>query len=88
VARDAAIGAEAEAGQLRATVRRLESELDGHQRHVDALVREVASLRERLAGLEVVEAHRDAMLRSSTWRAGLMVMRPVRALRRQPPPAG
>jgi hypothetical protein len=84
-ARDAAIGAEAAAGQLRARVRQLESELDAHQRHVDALVTEVSSLRQRLAGLEAVEAHRDAILRSPTWRAGTLVMRPVQALRRHRP---
>ena len=82
-ARDAVIGAEAAAGQLRARVKELEAELDGHQRHVDALVAEVVSLREHLAGLEAVVAHRDAMLRSPTWRAGSIVMRPVQALRRR-----
>jgi chromosome segregation ATPase len=86
-ARDAAMGAEAAAGQLRARVKELEAELDAHRRHVDALVAEVASLRGRLAGLEVVAAHRDAMLRSPTWRVGTLVMRPVNALRRRPAPS-
>jgi hypothetical protein len=82
-ARDAAMGAEAVAGELRAVVRRLEAEVDQHQRHVDALVREVVGLRDRLAGLEAVEAHRDALLRSPTWRAGVFVTRPLQALRRR-----
>ena len=86
-ARDAVIGAEAAAGQLRARVKELEAEVDSHQRHVDALVAEVMSMREHLAGLEAVAAHRDAILRSPTWRAGSMVMRPVRAVRRRPPTA-
>ncbi len=83
-ARDAVIGAEAAAGQLRARVRLLEAEVDSHQRHVHALVAELVSMRERLAGLEAAEAHRDALLRSPTWRAGTFVMRPVQALRRRP----
>jgi hypothetical protein len=83
VARDAVIGAEAAAGQLRARVKELEAELDAHRRHVDALVAEVVSLREHLAGLEAVAAHRDAILRSQTWRIGTIVMRPVQAIRRR-----
>jgi hypothetical protein len=86
-ARDAVIGAEAAAGQLRARVKELEAEVDSHARHVDALVAEVMSMREHLAGLETVAAHRDAILRSPTWRAGSIVMRPVQALRRRPPSA-
>jgi chromosome segregation ATPase len=80
-ARDAVVGADAAAGQLRARVRELEAELDAHQRHVDALVTELAGLRERIAGLEEVQAHRDAILRSPTWRIGTAVMRPVQVLR-------
>jgi hypothetical protein len=82
-ARDYAIGADAAAGQLRARVSELEAELDAHRRHVDALVREVVALRDRLGGLEAVAAHRDAMLRSPTWRLGSLVMRPVNAVRRR-----
>jgi hypothetical protein len=82
-ARDAAAGAEAAAGQLRARVRELEAELDSHRRHVDALVAEVVALRERVAGLAAVERHRDAILRSPTWRAGTIVMRPLKAVRRR-----
>jgi len=83
-ARDAVIGAEAAAGQLRGHVRALESQLDDRQRHLDALLREVDDLRRRIVELEQVEAHRDAMLRSPTWRVGAMVMRPVQAARRRP----
>jgi len=83
-ARDAVIGAEAAAGQLRGRVKELEAEVDAHQRHVDALVAEVVSLREHLVGLDAVVAHRDAILRSPTWRVGTVVMRPVQALRRRP----
>ena len=86
-ARDAVIGAEAAAGQLRGRVKELEAELDAHQRHVDALVAEVVSLREHLAGLEAVAAHRDAMLRSPTWRIGTAVLRPLQAVRRRQSPA-
>src|SRR5213082_3503043 len=49
--RDAVIGAEAAAGQLRAQVRALESELDDRRRHADALLIEVASLRDRIDAL-------------------------------------
>jgi hypothetical protein len=83
--RDAVIGAEAAAGQLRARVRALESELDDRRRHADALLQEVAVLRDRIEALERVEAHRDAMLRSPTWRLGTLVMRPVQAVRRRRP---
>jgi hypothetical protein len=85
-ARDAAIGAEAAAGQLRAQVRALESELDDRRRHVEALLREVEQLRARIVDLEAVQAHRDALLRSPTWRIGTLVMRPVQAARRRPRP--
>jgi hypothetical protein len=85
-ARDAAIGAEAAAGQLRATVRGLESELDDRRRHLEALLQEVQQLRARIADLEEVEAHRDALLRSPTWRVGTLMMRPVQAARRRPRP--
>jgi hypothetical protein len=84
-ARDAAIGAEAAAGQLRGRVRALESQLDDRQRHLDALMREVEELRARIVELEQVELHRDAMLRSPTWRIGTAVMRPVQAVRRRRP---
>jgi chromosome segregation ATPase len=84
-ARDATIGAEAAAGQLRGTLRALESQLDDRQRHLDALLREVDELRRRIGELEQVEAHRDAMLRSPTWRIGTMVMRPVQAARHRRP---
>lgn len=84
-ARDAVIGAEAAAGQLRGRVRALESELDDRQRHLEALLREVDELRHRIGALEQVRAHRDAMLRSPTWRIGTLVMRPVQAARRRPP---
>jgi hypothetical protein len=80
-ARDAAIGAEAAAGQLRGRVKALESELDDRQRHVAALLAEVEMLRRALAE---VEGHRDAMLRSPTWRIGKVVMKPVQAVRRRP----
>jgi hypothetical protein len=83
IARDAVIGAETAAGQLRAKVRQLEAEVDAHQRHVHALVAEVVAMRERLKGLEEVERHRDAILRSPTWRMGTAVMRPLQALRRR-----
>jgi len=83
--RDAVIGAEAAAGQLRARVRALESELDDRRRHADALLVEVAALRDRIEALERVEAHRDAMLRSPTWRVGVLVMRPLQAVRRRRP---
>jgi chromosome segregation ATPase len=83
--RDAVVGAEAAAGQLRARVRALESELDDRRRHAEALLVEVAALRERIEALERVEAHRDAMLRSLTWRVGVIVMRPVQAVRRHRP---
>ena len=83
--RDAVIGAEAAAGQLRARVKALESELDDRRRHADALLVEVAVLRDRIAALEQVEAHRDAMLRSPTWRVGVLVMRPLQAVRRRRP---
>jgi chromosome segregation ATPase len=82
--RDAVIGAEATAGQLRARVRALESELDDRRRHAEALLVEVAALRDRVEALERIEAHRDAMLRSPTWRVGTLVMRPVQAVRRRP----
>src|SRR4051794_36281429 len=82
IARDAVIGAEATAGQLRAKVRQLEAEVDAHQRHVHALVAEVVAMRERLKGLEDVERHRDAILRSPTWRIGTAVMRPLQTVRR------
>ena len=85
VARDAAIGAEAAAGQLRGRVRALESELDDRQRHLDALLAEVQALRDRVEALERVEAHRDAMLHSPTWRLGTLVMRPVQLVRRRKP---
>jgi len=85
-ARDAVIGAEAAAGQLRARVKALESELDDRRRHAEALLVEVAALRERIAALEQVEAHRDAMLRSPTWRLGTLVMRPVQVVRRRRTP--
>jgi hypothetical protein len=84
-ARDAVIGAEAAAGQLRAKVRALESALDDRNRHLEALLAEVAALRERIAALEVVEEHRDAILRSPTWRLGAVVMKPVQAVRRHRP---
>jgi hypothetical protein len=84
-ARDAVIGAEAAAGQLRAKVRALESALDDRNRHLEALLAEVAALRERIAALEVVEEHRDAMLRSPTWRLGVVMMKPVQAVRRRRP---
>jgi hypothetical protein len=83
--RDAVIGAEAAAGQLRARVRALESELDDRRRHAEALLVEVAALRDWIEALERVEAHRDAMLRSLTWRVGVLVMRPVQAVRRRRP---
>jgi chromosome segregation ATPase len=83
--RDAVIGAEAAAGQLRARVRALESELDDRRRHAEALLVEVAALRDRIEALERVEAHRDAMQRSLTWRVGVLVMRPVQAVRRRRP---
>jgi hypothetical protein len=83
-ARDAAIGAESAGGQLRARVRALESELDDRRRHIDALLAEVDQLRARILELEQVEAHRDAMLRSPTWRIGTLMMRPVRVVRRRP----
>jgi len=38
---------------VRARVKELEGEVDSHERHVSALVAEVASLRQHLAGLEV-----------------------------------
>jgi chromosome segregation ATPase len=82
-ARDAVIGAEAAAGQLRARVRELESLLDDRQRHIEALLHEVAALRDRITALEQVEAHRDAMLRSPTWRLGSLLMRPVHVIRRR-----
>ena len=41
-------------------------------------------MREHLAGLEAAAAHRDAILRSPTWRAGTIVMRPLQAV---PPPS-
>jgi chromosome segregation ATPase len=85
-ARDAVIGAEAAAGQLRARVRELEAEVDLHDRHVRALLAELASLREHLAGLEVAAAHRDALLRSPTWRVGATVMRPLQVVRRRRAP--
>jgi hypothetical protein len=66
-------------------VKALESDLDDRQRHLEALLAEVAALRERIGALEQVEAHRDAMLRSPTWRAGVLVMRPLQALRRRRP---
>ncbi len=84
-ARDAAIGAEAAAGQLRGSVRALKSQLDDRQRHLEALMHEVDELRARIVELEQVEAHRDAMLRSPTWRIGTAVMRPVQAVRRRRP---
>jgi chromosome segregation ATPase len=84
-ARDAVIGAEAAAGQLRARVRALESELDDRQRHLEALLRQVDELRQCIGELEQVHAHRDAMLRSPTWRIGTLMMRPVQAIRRRPP---
>jgi hypothetical protein len=83
--RDAVIGAETAAGQLRARVRALESELDDRRRHAEALLQEVTVLRQRIDALERVEAHRDAMLRSPTWRIGTVVMRPVQAIRRRRP---
>jgi hypothetical protein len=49
------------------------------------LLAEVAALRDRVAALELVEAHRDAMLRSPTWRVGAVVMKPVQAVRRRRP---
>jgi hypothetical protein len=82
-ARDAVIGAEAAAGQLRARVRALESQLDDGQRHLAALLLEVDELRRRIVDLEQVQAHRDAMLRSPTWRIGALVMRPMQAARRR-----
>jgi predicted nucleic acid-binding Zn-ribbon protein len=82
-ARDAVIGAEAAAGQLRGRVRALESQVDDGRRHVEALLIEVQELRRRIADLEDVQAHRDAMLRSPTWRIGAAVMRPVQAARRR-----
>jgi hypothetical protein len=82
MARDAAIGAEAAAGQLRGRVKALESQLDDRTRHAEALLAEVEMLRRRLADLEEIERHRDAMLRSPTWRIGVAVMRPVQAVRR------
>jgi hypothetical protein len=82
-ARDAVIGAEAAAGQLHARIKALEAELDDRRRHADALLVEVAALRDRISALEQVEAHRDAMLRSPTWRVGMLVMRPVQAVRRR-----
>jgi hypothetical protein len=85
-ARDAAIGAEAAAGQLRAQIRALESELDDRRRHVEALLRELEQLRARIVALEEVQAHRDALLRSPTWRVGTLMMRPVQAARRRPRP--
>jgi hypothetical protein len=85
-ARDAAIGAEAAAGQLRAQLRATESELDDRRRHVEALLREVEQLRARIVDLEAVQAHRDALLRSPTWRIGTLIMRPVQAARRRPQP--
>lgn len=84
-ARDAVIGAEAAAGQLRGQVRALESQLDDRRRHADALLREVECLRERIIELERVEAHRDALLASPTWRIGTAVMRPLQAVRRRRP---
>ena len=84
-ARDAAIGAEVAAGQLRGRVRALESQLDDRQRHLDALLHEVGELRSRIVELEQVEVHRDAILRSPTWRIGTMVMRPVQVVRRRQP---
>jgi hypothetical protein len=81
IARDAAIGAEAAAGQLRARVKALETELDDRERHVAALLEEVELLRHALAD---VQGHRDAMLRSPTWRIGKVVMRPVQIARRHP----
>jgi hypothetical protein len=74
-ARDAVIGAEAAAGRLRARVMELEAALDDRNRHVSALLDEVVELRK-------VETHRDALLRSPTWKAGVTVMRPVQWVRR------
>jgi hypothetical protein len=82
-ARDAAIGAEVAAGQLRGRVKALEAELDDRQRHVQALLREVAALRDRVQALELVQANRDAILRSPTWRIGVLVMRPLQLVRRR-----
>jgi chromosome segregation ATPase len=81
-ARDAAMGAEATAGQLRARVKQLESELDDRRRHADALLVEVDVLRERLRALDAVVEHRDALLASPTWRLGELLLRPVQRARR------
>ena len=59
-ARDAAIGAEAAAGQLRGRVKELESTLDDRDRHIEALLARMASLQERL---DASEAQRDAVLK-------------------------
>src|SRR5262249_50702802 len=82
-ARDAVIGAEAAAGQLRGRIRALESQLDGPQRRRAAGRPGGGDRRRRIDALEQVEAHRDAMLRSPTWRIGTLVMRPVQAVRRR-----
>jgi hypothetical protein len=80
-ARDAAIGAEAKAGQLRARVKLLELQLDDRTRHADALLAEVEALRQRVEALEAVARHRDAMLASPTWRLGERMLRPMQRLR-------
>jgi hypothetical protein len=80
--RDAALGAELSNAQLRGRVKALEAELDDRERHLRALLNEVASLRQRVEGLEQVSADRDALLGSPTWRAGVALMGPVRWLRR------
>ena len=55
---------------------------DDRERHLAALLDEVAALREQNAGLQEIAAHRDALLQSPTWRIGVAVIRPLQRIRR------
>jgi hypothetical protein len=73
--RDRAIGAEA-------TIHRLEVDSVAHRAHVVHLEQRIRDQDVVLIELEAIRRQRDAMLRSPTWRIGVIAMSPIRLARR------
>ena len=80
--RDHAIGAEAMAGTARAQLRAAESALAEANAVARAARDTLTSVSTHLVELDKVRDHRDAMLRSPTWRLGSFFLWPLSRLRR------
>jgi hypothetical protein len=81
-ARDYAVGAQAEVGELRAVLKALKAE---HEIMSDAFRAATAQLSMLLAEVEELRTlarHREAMLASETWRIGQAMTRPIRRVGR------